>query len=235
MANHLDLEEQEQIDQLKHFWKQYGNGITWLLILVLGAVGGWNAYQQWQRSQAVQSSAMYDEVERAAKVGDMAKLDRVFGDIKEKFGSTTYAQQAGLLAAKQYHSAGNVDAAKQALHWVAEKSSDPGYQAIAKLRLAGVLADAKAYDEAMVQLSGSFPANFEALVADRKGDILLLQSKKAEALAEYAKAYQRFDANTQYRRLVEIKMNSLGVDPTRDEKTSGAASVVNGKGAEGKT
>ena len=37
MASHLDLEEQEQLDQLKHFWKQYGNLITWVLVLVLGA------------------------------------------------------------------------------------------------------------------------------------------------------------------------------------------------------
>ncbi len=61
MANHLDLEEQEQLDQLKHFWKQYGNPITWLLIVVLGSVAGWNFYQYWQRSQASQAAIMFDE------------------------------------------------------------------------------------------------------------------------------------------------------------------------------
>ena len=60
MANHLDLEEQEQLDQLKHFWKQYGNPITWGLIVVLAAFTGWNVYQYWQRNQASQASAMYD-------------------------------------------------------------------------------------------------------------------------------------------------------------------------------
>lgn len=213
MANQLDLEEQEQLDQLKHFWKQYGNAITWALIVVLGAFAGWNLYQYWQRSQASQAAAMYDEVERVVKSADAAKIDRVFADIKDRFASTAYAQQAGLLVAKQYYSAGNVEAAKSALSWVADKSSDPGYQAVAKLRLAGVLVESKAFDEALKQLTGSFPANFEALVADRKGDILLLQGKKKEAIAEYGKAYKSFDERTDYRRLVEVKLNSLGVDP----------------------
>ncbi len=213
MANQLDLEEQEQLDQLKHYWKQYGNMITWVLIAVLGAYASWNFYQYWQRSQAQQAAAMFDEVERAVKSADVAKIDRVFGDIKDKFGSTTYAQQAGLLVAKQYYAAGKPDAAKTALSWVADKSSDPGYQAVARLRLAGLLLDSKAYDEALKQLSASFPPQFEALAADRKGDILLNQGKKKEALAEYGKAFKGFDERTEYRRLVEIKLNSLGVDP----------------------
>ena len=213
MANQLDLEEQEQLDQLKHYWKQYGNMITWVLIAVLGAYASWNCYQYWQRSQAQQAAAMFDEVERAVKSADAAKIDRVFGDIKDKFGSTTYAQQAGLLVAKQYYAAGKPDAAKSALMWVADKSSDAGYQAVARLRLAGLLLDSKAYDEALKQLSASFPPQFEALAADRKGDILLLQGKKKEALAEYSKAYKSFDERTEYRRVVEIKLNSLGVDP----------------------
>jgi predicted negative regulator of RcsB-dependent stress response len=225
VANQLDLEEQEQLDQLKHFWQQYGNAITWVLILVLGAFASWNFYQYWQRSQAAQAAAMYDEVERVVKSADNAKIDRVFADIKDRFGSTTYAQQGGLLVAKQYYSAGNVEAAKAALSWVADKSSDPGYQAIAKLRLAGVLVETKAFDEALKQLSGSFPVNFDALVADRKGDIFLLQGKKAQALAEYEKAYKNFEERTEYRRLVEVKLNSLGVDP------SGAASKEAGTDA----
>jgi predicted negative regulator of RcsB-dependent stress response len=213
MANQLDLEEQEQLDQIKHVWKQYGNAITWVLIAVLGAYASWNFYQYWQRSQATQGSAMYDEVERVVKTGDLAKIERAFSDMKEKFGSTAYGQQAGLLVAKQFFDTGKLDQAKAALTWVAEKSSDSGYQAVARLRLAGVLADSKAYPEAMAQLGAPFPAQFEALVADRKGDILMLEGKKELARAEYDKAYRAFEPRTEYRRLVEVKLNALGVDP----------------------
>ena len=227
MAKHLDLEEQEQLDELKHFWKQYGNLITWSLIAVLSAFAAWNGYQYWQRSQAAQAAVMYEEVERALQSGDSARIDRSLADMKDRFGSTTYAQQAGLLAARAHYDKGNVEASRAALNWVAEKSSDEGYQAIAKLRLAGLLLDKKAYDEALQQVSGNFPKDFAALAADRRGDILAAQGKKSEATAEYEKAYKGLDERVEYRRLVEVKLNALGVDPTAGQaKLTAAASTA---------
>ena len=225
MAKHLDLEEQEQLDELKHFWKQYGNLITWSLIAVLSAFAGWNGYQYWQRSQAAQAAVMYEEVERALQSGDLTRVDRSLADMKDRFGRTTYAQQAGLLAARAHYDKGNVDASRAALNWVAEKSSDEGYQAIAKLRLAGLLLDKKAYDEALQQVSGNFPKDFAALAADRRGDILAAQGKKSEAAAQYEKAYKGLEERVEYRRLVEVKLNALGVDPTAGQaKLTAAAS-----------
>jgi predicted negative regulator of RcsB-dependent stress response len=222
MAKHLDLEEQEQLDQVKHLWQRYGNAITWLLILVLAGFAGWNGWQYWQRNQAAKAAALYDEVDRAARGGDTARLERAFGDIRDGYAGTTYAQQAGLLAAKVLHEKGNDDAAKSTLTWVAEKSSDPAYQALARLRLAGLLFDAKAYDDALKQLSGNFAGEFAALASDRRGDILAAQDKKTEALAEYRKAYAGLDTHSAYRRMVEVKLNALGVDPT-STATTGAA------------
>jgi len=218
MANHLDLEEQEQLDQIKHFWKQYGNVITWALIAVLAAFASWNFYQYWQRSQANQAAALFDEVERSIGSGDGAKIDRAFADMKARFAATAYAQQSGLLVAKQYVAIGKIDAAKSALTWVSEQSSDAGYQAVAKLRLAGILIDAKNYDNALSLLGTSFPSGFDALVADRKGDVFMLQGNKAQAVTEYQKAYKLFQPSAQYRRLVEVKLNALGVDvPVGDQ------------------
>jgi predicted negative regulator of RcsB-dependent stress response len=220
MANHLDLEEQEQLDQLKHFWKQYGNAITWALIVVLGAFASWNFYQYRQRNQAVQAAVLFDEVDRAAQSTDVTRIDRVFADMKDRFSSTAYAQQSGLLAAKQYVALGKPDSAQAALTWVAAQSSDAGYQSVAKLRLAAILMEAKNFDAALSQLNGAFPPSFEALVADRRGDVYVLQANKAKAIAEYEKAYQLFDARTEYRRLVEVKLNALGVDVSGRDQMS---------------
>lgn len=216
MANNLDLEEQEQLDQLKHFWKQYGNLITWSLIVVLAAFAGWNLYQRWQQSQASQAAALYDEVERVAKAGDVAKLDRAMSDMKDKFPGTTYAQQAALMSAKVYFEGGKIEQAKASLSWLAEKSPDEGYQAIARLRLAAVLMESKNYDDALKQVSGAFPGEFAALVADRKGDIFSLQGKRTDARAEYEKAFKAMGERADYRRLVEVKLNALGVNPRAD-------------------
>ena len=213
MAKHLDLEEQEQLDQLKHFWNQYGNIISWALIVVFGSVAAWNGYQYWQRNKAAQAAQMYEEVDRAVQSGDKARIDRTLADMKDRFGGTTFAQQAALLAAKSYYEKGQMDAARAALNWVADGASDEGYQAVAKLRLAALAMDARNWEEALKTLSGNFPAEFAALVADRRGDVFQAQGKKAEARGEYEKSWKQLDERTEYRRLVEVKLNAMGVDP----------------------
>jgi len=218
MASNFDLQEQEQIDQLKHFWKQYGNAITWLLIVVLGGIAAWNFWHQWQRKQAAEAAVMYDEVERAARAGDVAKLERSLADIKDRYGSTTYAQHAALLAARGFDAQKQADKAQAALTWVAEKAGDEGLAAVARLRLAGLLLEAKSYDAALKQLDGQFTPEFAALAEDRRGDILLAQGKAAEARAAYQKAYTGMDKQLEYRLLVEVKLNALG-----GEAVSGAA------------
>ena len=228
MAKHLDLEEQEQLAEIKHFWNEYGNLITWVVIAVFGSIAAWNGWQYWQRTQGAQAAAMYDEVERAAAGGDVTRVERAFSDMKDKFGSTTYAQQAGLLAARTLVEKGNHEGAKAALAWVADKSADEGYQALARLRLAAILLEAKAYDEALKQLSTGFPREFEPLAADRRGDVYDAQGKKAEARAEYTQAYKTMDERTEYRRLVEVKLSALGVDP---QQLAGPAATAASGGA----
>jgi predicted negative regulator of RcsB-dependent stress response len=213
MAKHLDLEEQEQLAELKHFWKRYGNVISWVLIAVFGAVAAWNGYQYWQRNQSSQAAVMYDEVERAAVAGDVPKLERVMTDMKDRYAGTAYAEQAALLAARIYQDKGNLDAAKGALAWVAGKGQDAGYQSVARLRLSGMLLESRAYDEALQQLAAPMPKDFAPLAADRSGDILLAQGKKSEAKAQYQSAYKALDERSDYRRIIEIKLNALGVDP----------------------
>jgi predicted negative regulator of RcsB-dependent stress response len=229
MAKHLDLEEQEQLAELKHFWKRYGNVISWVLIAVFGAVAAWNGYQYWQRNQSSQAAVMYDEVERAAVAGDVPKLERVMADMKDRYAGTAYAEQAALLAARIYHDKGNLDAAKGALAWVAGKGTDAGYQSVARLRLSGMLFETRAYDEALQQLSAPMPKDFAPLAADRSGDILLAQGKKTEAKAQYQSAYKGLDERSDYRRIIEIKLNALGVDPVVKTAAPAASSKEAGK------
>jgi predicted negative regulator of RcsB-dependent stress response len=219
MATQLDLQEQEQLDALKAFWKQYGNLITWLLILLLGAYAAWNGWNWWQRDQALKASAMYDALDQAAQAGDAEKSARVFADLKERFPRTAYAQQAGLAAAKVQFDKGQLDAAKASLTWVADNAAEDEYRTIARLRLAALLAEAKQYDEALKQLDAAKAPGFEALVADRRGDVLSAAGKKAEALAAYQAAWKTMDEKVEYRRLVEAKLTALGAAPA----ASGAA------------
>ena len=179
MAKALDLEEQEQLDQIKHFWKKYGNLISWVLIVVLGSFASWNAYQYWQRDQAAKAAVLFDEVERAATAGDVARVERSLADMKDKFGGTHYAHQAALLAAKALQAKDKADAARAALKWVAEGAPDPAYRDIARLRLSALLVDAGSHDEALTQLSAPFTPAMAGLAADLRGDVLLAKGQKS--------------------------------------------------------
>lgn len=222
---HLDLEEQEQLDKIKAFWKQFGGIISGLLIVVFGSIAAYNGYQWWQRDKSAQAAAMYDEVERTAKEGDPVKISRAFADMKERFAGTTYAAQAGLLSAKVLYDKGQAEQAKAPLEWVASSAADESYRAIAKLRLASILFESKGFDAALKLLEG-LPKEFEALASDRRGDILLAQGKRDEAKVAFEKAHKGFDERTEYRRLVEIKLNALGVDlTTKDQAALSAAAT----------
>ena len=218
MAKHLNLEEQEQLDEFKHFWKQYGNFITWVLIAALAAFAGWNGYQHWERTQAAQAAAMYDEMERVVATGDVAMAERAFGDMKARFAGTAYAPQAGLLLAKLAQEKTKPEVAKAALTWVSERSSDEGYAAIAKLRIASLLMDEKSFDPALKLLETTPPTEFSALFSDRKGDIFAIQNRPVDARVEYLKAYNALDERSEYRRLIEIKLNAVGGQVLPDQE-----------------
>lgn len=213
MATHLDLQEQEQLDALKAFWKQYGNLITWVLILLLSGYAAWNGWNWWQRDQALKAGAMYDELDRSAQAGDAERASRVFDDLKARFGGTVQAAQGGLLAASVQHKQGMADQARGSLAWVADKSSDDEIRTVARLRLAALLLEAKQFDEALKQLDGATASAFEALVADRRGDVLTAMDKKDEAKAAYEKAWKAMDPALEYRRLIDAKLTALGAAP----------------------
>ncbi|MEN9374580.1 MAG: hypothetical protein RIR79_2132 [Pseudomonadota bacterium] len=218
MANTLDLEEQEQLDELKHFWSKHGNWISWLLIVILGSLAAWNGYQWWQKNQGMQASAMFDEVEKVIKTGDSSKIDRAFSDMKERFPRAYTTQQVALSVAKNHYEAKKIEESKAALKWLIDSGTDSGLVSIARLRMSAILVDAKAYDDALSVLATGVAQEFSALVADRRGDIYILQGKKSEARTQYQNAYKAFGDQSDYRRLVTFKLNALGVNPTEESK-----------------
>ena len=224
MATQLDLQEQEQLDALKAFWKQYGNLVTWVLILALGVYAGWNAWQYWQREQGLKAGAMYEELDRAATAEDADKAGRIFADMKAQYPRAVYTQQGGLLAAKVQFDKGQADAAKNTLAWVAEQARDDELGTAARLRLAALQAEAKQFDEALKTLAAANATGFEALVADRRGDVLMLQGKKDEAKAAYQAAYKAMSEKVDYRRLIEAKLTALGASPEAAAAASPTAS-----------
>jgi len=219
MATQLDLQEQEQLDALKAFWKQYGNLITWTLVLLLGAYAGWNGWNYYQRGQAAKAGALFDELDRSVQAGDADRAGRVFNDLKDRYGGTTFAAQGGLLAARVQVDNAQLDNARASLSWVSTQSGDDALQSVARLRLAGLLLQQGKPEEGLQQLAITPAPGFEALFADRRGDLLMALGKKAEAKAAFDTAFRAMDPALDYRQLIEAKLTALGAAPA----ASGAA------------
>jgi predicted negative regulator of RcsB-dependent stress response len=216
MATHLDLDEQEQLDQLKAVWKRYGTLIVWTLTIALAVFGGLNLWRSYQRDDAKKAAVLFNELEKSAQTGDVEKATRVFSDIKQTYQRTAYAQQSGLLAAKVQAEKGQVDAAIDSLSWVSSQAVEPEYKTVANLRLAGLLLDQKKFDEALKQLALADAPEFASLVADRRGDILMAQDKIEEAKSAYLQAWKNLDATSEYRNFVEVKLAAIGGLPAAD-------------------
>ncbi|WP_294639154.1 tetratricopeptide repeat protein [uncultured Aquabacterium sp.] len=218
----FDLEQQEQLDQFKHFWKKYGNLITWTLVLVLGAYAAWTGYLYWQQKRSVAASGLYEEMDRAAEARQTDKVVQAFADLKSGYAGTAFAEQGALLAAKVAADAQKLDESKAALQWLVDHGKNESLVAVARLRLAGLQLDAKSYDDALKTLDAKLPPEFAALADDRRGDILLAQGKKDEAAKAFKAAWTAMDEGVEYRRFIEGKLTSLGQAPSAPQ---GAASA----------
>jgi predicted negative regulator of RcsB-dependent stress response len=102
MASHLDLEEQEQLDQIKSFWTRWGNLITGLVTLALVCFAAWNGWNYWQQRQATQAAVLFDTFEEASKQGDLALLTRSLSDLQDQFPRTTLTAQASSLGCQNF-------------------------------------------------------------------------------------------------------------------------------------
>jgi predicted negative regulator of RcsB-dependent stress response len=205
-----DLQEQDQIDALRAFWNRWGTLILAVVTVILMAIAGWRGYGWWQQKQSVEASAAHERLRRAVDAREMDIVRQVSGELLEKYPRTVYASMGALLAARAHFEAGDLKAAKAPLQWTIDKASDPDHRLLARLRLAGILLDEQAHEEALkwleVKEAGAFAGNF----ADRRGDILLDQGKKAEAKAAYAQALEKLQANSPLRQVVQIKLDALG-------------------------
>ncbi len=214
-----DLEEQEKIDEIKTWWKQYGNRLINLLLAIVLVAAAWQAWNWYQRRQSGEASIIYSVLQQAAQAKDVARINATSGELLEKFPNSSYAPLGALISAKAMLEAGDAKAAKLQLAWVSTHGKDE-VRDLARLRLAAILLDEKAYDEALKSLDGSVSAGFGARFADIRGDVLLTQGKKTEAISAYQAALTRLteqeksandqggSANSVFREVIQLKIDA---------------------------
>lgn len=216
MASNYDLQEQEQIALIKHFWNRWGTLISSVALAIVLSVAAFNGWNYWQAQQAAKAAELYDQVLQASAQQQAGAIGQNLEVLQGSFARTAQASQATLLAAKFYIDQQDWANAEKALDWVQRNSRDEGFKALAALRKASVQMQQQQWDAALATLTGySFPFEYRALRDDRRGDILQQQGKTQEAIAAYQAAFDAMDPYTPYRSVVEAKLNALGQNPAK--------------------
>ena len=205
----LDLQEQEQLDTLKAWWKENGNRLLGVLLIAVVAMGGWRGWQYYQNKQSSEAATLYAGFLQQLESNDAKRINDAAAAVMDKYAITGYAARAALLAAQVNEQGKEAARARTQLQWVIDHAAEAGLKDVARLRLAAVLLDEKNYAEAMKPLEAKHPASFDGLYADLRGDVLSAQGKTDEARSAYKLAYEKTDAKSMYRNLIQMKMDAL--------------------------
>ncbi len=205
-----DLEEQEQIDALRTWWRQNGKLVIAAVLaaaLAGAAVTGWRTYQA---RKAVEAAQLYSSLEEASRVEDAEKLKEVSSVLMDKYAATAFGPMAALIAAKTSFEQGDLKSAAAQLQWAIDNAKDEETKTVAQMRLAAVRLDENQYDQALRLLDGKHADAFAGLYLDLRGDVLVAQGKSAEARSAYKDALTKLSEQGNYRLVVQAKLDALG-------------------------
>lgn len=205
-----DLEEQEQIDELKAWWARYGSAIVVGLVIGLLLIAGVQGFRWWNAKRAGDASVLYAAVSDAVRAKDTAKAKDAALSLTERYAGTGYAPRAALLYAKLLYDTGDREGAKAQYAWVVANAKEEELQAIGRYRLAQVQIDEKQHDAALATLDAKHPETFDGLYADLRGDALLAAGRAADARTAYETALAKLDPKSPYRGYVQVKHDALG-------------------------
>lgn len=206
MATHYD--DEAQVDAIKSWWKENWLALAGGLGLGLGAIFGWQAYQQAGDSRAERASQMYSDLRNAQADARTEAVAEIRQTLVNDLAKTPYASLAQLHWAAQLVKEERPDEARTALDWVVQNSGDDGLKALARLRLARVDLQAGNVDAALAALS-PVPNGFEGLYLELRGDALLQKGDRGNARSAYDEALAAVALNAPYRGELQRKRDDL--------------------------
>lgn len=207
----LDLEEQEQLAELKTWWQQHGRFIVTLVVAAGLAFTGWQGWRWHEARQAAEAGALFDALAQGAQAGDAKAVRDASGTLLESYPGTLYAPMAALTAARFHFDRGDLKSAKAQLEWVVAQSPSDDLRDLARLRLAAILLDEKAHDEALKLLQAPHAASYDPHYEALRGDVLVAKNQPAEARAAYQLALEKSARQDgAFRDSVRMRLEALG-------------------------
>lgn len=195
--------EEQQAEAIKRFFRENGLSLALGVIVGLGGLYGWKAYNQNQITTAEQASDAYTKLVESDSV--LASADTFMSENKD----TQYATLAAFVAAKEAVDTQKLDVANEKLSWIVTNVDNAQLKAIATTRLARVQIAQQQYDNALSTLNAPLPEAFNANVAELKGDIYTQQGNKEQARVAYQAAVDAGGLTSNP--LLQIKLDDLAV------------------------
>jgi predicted negative regulator of RcsB-dependent stress response len=187
--------EEEQVEALKRWWQENGRSMIVSVVVAVGLGLGWNYWQAGRQASLENASFTYQQMlQRLAQgtPGDIATAQEEAEMLMAEHGATAYAKFAALHLARLLVTQGNAEEAEEKLRWVVDEA-DGELQAIARMRLARVLAERGATEEALDMLAAGQGGELAASFAIARGDVLLAAGRDDEARLAYDAALAALD------------------------------------------
>jgi len=204
-----DLEEQEQLDAMKAWWKANGNMVLLIAGVALVSALGVQGWKYYHNKQSMEASAQYQLLAQTDPK-DIKAVRAISATLMDKYASTPYAGRAALAAAKTNFAANDAKSATAQLEWAVKNAREDAVKSIAILQLAAVQLADKQYDAALKTIAKKHEPGFDGLFADLKGDILAAQGKNPEARLAYKEALAKLDVQGRYFHYTAHKLEALG-------------------------
>ena len=214
----VHLTEEEQLEVLKRWWREYGKLILAAVVAAVVAYFAWTTWQDKNNAKKQSASTQYDSLIKLLNVGPDKKLSdsdknaaaTIANELKEKNGKSLYAQSAAFYLAKDAVDSGNLDKAVTELQWILSSKPDIATAQLARVRLARVYIAKGALPEAQAQLAEEPSKAFASEYAEVLGDVLKAKGDKEAAATAYKKALETTDPQQQERAMIlQMKADEL--------------------------
>ncbi len=208
------LTEQEQIELLKNWIKQYSAVILTGLLIAAMSITGWRYWQQRQINTLNRASAIYDEMLTKRVQNDPEATVIQAQKLYSHYPKTVYGQFATLMLARAALEKNNLAEAEKQFNIVIRQSNVASLRQIARLRLARLLISENKYQDAIKILHKVDDKNFNGLTNEIRGDAYLAMRNIAKAREMYQQALADLPNAETIRPLLQMKYDNLASNPS---------------------
>lgn len=225
------LSEKEQLDALRNWWSEYGAFVIGGVVLGAAILFGWNYQQSSQRDAEIAASALYTSLTDDVVEGRIEAAELTAGRLYTDYSDTPYAPQARLAMARLYMDQNRDQDAANTLRDLIAADSPPGFDDVARLRLAKVLLYQDKPEEVVELLEARTGGAFDARFAEVLGDAYVALDRTEDAREAYQRALgESAQAATVNQTFVQLKLLDLplrsAAAPAGAPPTSDAADAV---------